>query len=1373
MVIQSSYYDPVMGLDTHIVGIPAPPAPAPVPTPIPMPFVGMVFDPAGLAMGAAIGMAMSGSPGLVMVNSMPATHCGTEATNKLTMPHIPAPGVMFIPPPMPSNDAQLFFGSLSISLGGSLGVRLGDIALSCNDPVRLPTSVVLAVPKGMPVLNLKPPVPDLAAIAMAAVMHGATRALGALARRAGAAFRRFRASSAFFRRMSQRLGGCMPPAGASRARQAYHRAVRTVTGHPVDVVTGNLFTDVIDTELPGPIPLVFERVYESCASSRKTGLGHGWNHSYDESLWMERGRAVVRLGDDREVEFPLWNLPDRRMRVGDSIDRVIHKMRLTCTGPGKYEIFFWDKQLVHEYAPVEGGSRDVAKLVKVKSRDGLHAIELYHRRGLLDSIRDSGGRIVELERDGEGRLRALKLPLPHGRGWYKHREYAYDRAGNLVEVRDAAGARWRYEYVGHLLVRETDRAGLSFYFQYDGTGELAKCVRTWGDGGIYDHEIHYDPKGRKTVVEDSLGAVTLYEFNERGRITKVTDPVGGVTEYEDDPDTGGIALIRDALGHETRYEHDALGCLRRRIEATGATTELEYDDLLLTRATDARGGRWAWRYEQGRLVERVLPTGDRLRWIWQRGRLIAIEPTPGRVVSFEHDDMHNVVSITLPTGAQHRYAFDNLGRATKVVSPRGGVSRAVYDPEGRLLEVQSPTGAIQSLEYDVEGNLVRARDATKDVRLGYSGRNRATRREDASGVTRYDYDSEGRLHRVTNGLGERYVFERDGAGNVVREVDFGGTARTYLRDLRGQITRMLTDGGSATSLRYDALGQCIERTHSDGSFVRFEHDAAGALLAAENESGRIEYARDELGRTLCERSGTMEVRSSYGLGGERTELTSSLGARLLVTRDALGGALSLTLGAPDGFKRQADVLFEDDAMGERLRARFWNGVEVRWNRDDVGRPLRRTTSVQRSIATPALELDALAYDWMGEDRISSIRSAWSGPRTFAYDGAGRVSAESGSRGALPRTFDVAGNVIEGSSRRRRDLAPGGRTVRDGEVLYEYDEEGRRTRRTTPGDTSDLRWNGHGLLSEVRKSSGEVIHYEYDAFGRRIRKRVALGDTTLRESAFVWDGPHLIHELDSDRGLTTWYFEPESFRPIVQERAGSRWAVVTDHLGTPTELYDDLGALAWRMQLDIHGVASLDTTSTDCPWRWPGQYADQETGLHYNRFRYYDPGLGNYLSPDPISLSGGLALYSYCGDPLGFIDPFGLQGGGYGIVRSSATASGMGGQVNHMPAYASYSGLTGSGIPTHYTGPSIWMTTADHMQTASWGSSSTASAHRLAQQNHILSGRFDLAMEMDIRDIQHNIGSHYDASITQMLDDAVARGYLTPAQRAGLRARRGC
>ena len=124
------------------------------------------------------------------------------------------------------------------------------------------------------------------------------------------------------------------------------------------------------------------------------------------------------------------------------------------------------------------------------------------------------------------------MPVAHGRGWYKHRQYVYDRLGDLVEVKDALGHSWHYRYQSHLMVQETDRAGLSFYFQYDGTGSLAKCVRTWGNGGIYDHLITYDTPNKKTVVENSLGAVAMYEFNVRNQVVCVMDAHGAKTKYE-------------------------------------------------------------------------------------------------------------------------------------------------------------------------------------------------------------------------------------------------------------------------------------------------------------------------------------------------------------------------------------------------------------------------------------------------------------------------------------------------------------------------------------------------------------------------------------------------------------------------------------------------------------------------------------------------------------------------------------------------------------------------------------------------------------------------------------------------------------------------
>src|SRR5205085_1349838 len=100
----------------------------------------------------------------------------------------------------------------------------------------------------------------------------------------------------------------------------------------------------------------------------------------------------------------------------------------------------------------------------------------------------------------------------------------------------------------------------------------------------------------------------------------------------------------------------------------------------------------------------------------------------------------------------------------------------------------------------------------------------------------------------------------------------------------------------------------------------------------------------------------------------------------------------------------------------------------------------------------------------------------------------------------------------------------------------------------------------------------------------------------RELRWVWDGDVVLHELESDAAPVTWIFEPNSFAPLAKVQGDARYSVVTDHTGAPAALFDEAGALAWRAQLDLYGVAHLDVARTSCPWRWPGQYADDETGL---------------------------------------------------------------------------------------------------------------------------------------------------------------------------------
>ncbi|MFL5346270.1 MAG: DUF6531 domain-containing protein [Hyalangium sp.] len=1271
-MLQSTFFDPVLGVDTHIVLVPTPAGP--VPTPVPMPFVGMVFDPAGLAIGAAIGMATGGGPGLVLVNSMPVTNAGTNVTNTLTMPHLPVPGVAFAKG-LPGNDAELFFGSLNVNLAGSLGVRLGEIAMSCSDPVRLPTSVVLAIPKGMPVLNMPAPVPDLAGIAQRLVMLGAMKLLRAVARGGARLFRALRAAqrrSRGWQRFSRALKGAVDRIAPQRFRDRLKRAVCFVTGHPVDVATGRVFTDNIDFELPGPLPLVFERVYSSSLSWRNGPLGYGWSHSLDQQVWLEPGKVVLLAEDGREIEFHTDGLSDRRLRTGQTLFDATQGMTVRALGSSCWEIEQEDGR-VHEFAPVPGGPRDRARLMRIRSRDGHHVIQLsYDARGRLDFVRDSAGRLLGFEHDESGRLMAVKLPLASAKesGWYNHLRYVYGPRGDLVKVMDAAGSSWQYDYQGHLLVQETDRTGLSFFFQYDGLGSSARCVRTWGDGGIYDHLITYDVQNRKTVVEDSLGAVTVYQMDELGMVVKVVDPHGAATTYAYDENCGKRIRETNAAGQTWETTYGSRGDIITSQEPDGAKVCWEYDARgFPVRATDALGGAWTWDYDvEGHLVEQVTPTGERTGWGWKQGLMVWVEAPGGRRFTLEYDKQKNVALKRAPTGAALEYEYDGLGRIRRVKDARGAIRHLRYDVLGRWVRAESPIGLVQEFAYDAEGNLLEVHDATQHVRLTYGHFHKVVKREEAGTSMRFHYDTEGRLTGVFNEADEAYTFVRDACGRTLEETGFDGRTRRFERDKVGRVECIHEPSGRKTQLQYDAGGRVAKVVNSDGTGVEFVYRADGTLVRAKNESAVVVLERDAVGRVVREVQGDFSLSSRFDTSGQRSLLESSLGGRMAMLRDALGNVSALHLGRESHRSQQPTVRFERDPQGLEVARQLPGNIRVEWQRDVVGRPTARRT-LRRGAGSSAVKLGEQAYEWQGADQLTAITDSRRGAVSYEYDARGRLVAQRGKTGTVHRAMDAVGNVYRTPSGRDRRYGPGGWLEEADGARYLHDEDGNLTeRRDADGARWRYRWNGAGLLSEVERPDGKRVRFEYDAFARRTRKaQSSIGadgrETLESETRFVWDGDTLLHEVSTGAPVTTWYWEPDSFTPVVKEQAGHRWGIASDHLGTPTEMFDEAGRPVWAMRLDIVGSPTFELgTAEACPWRWPGQYEDAEDGLYYQRWRPFDPRLHLFLRKDPLGLRGGFNAFQYTESPLAQVDPLGLAplvviGEGQDRIKPVATSLG--------------------------------------------------------------------------------------------------------------------
>jgi len=155
---------------------------------------------------------------------------------------------------------------------------------------------------------------------------------------------------------------------------------------------------------------------------------------------------------------------------------------------------------------------------------------------------------------------------------------------------------------------------------------------------------------------------------------------------------------------------------------------------------------------------------------------------------------------------------------------------------------------------------------------------------------------------------------------------------------------------------------------------------------------------------------------------------------------------------------------------------------------------------------------------------------------------------------------------------------------------------------------------------------------------------------------------LIGEYDSTGNeIKAYGYKPGSTwttDPLFMKVGSEYYFYQNDHLGTPQKMTAVNGAVVWSAKYSSFAEADVDASSTITNnLRFPGQYYDQETGLHYNWHRYYEPNTGRYLTPDPIGLAGGINLFAYVqGNPLRYVDPYGLaRGDWWDIMRGVKSA----------------------------------------------------------------------------------------------------------------------
>ncbi|NEC67720.1 putative T7SS-secreted protein [Streptomyces sp. SID9727] len=1046
---------------------------------------------------------------------------------------------------------------------------------------------------------------------------------------------------------------------------------RTTKGtDPVDLASGRMFLPQTDVVLPGVLPLVFTRRVESGYTAGRF-FGPSWSSTVDEHLEIDANGVIHITDDGRLIPYP-HPAPGLPTRPESGTSRSILERDVS----GDYTITDPDNGLIRHFdappgtAPGEDGTAWLGEIsdrnnntITFDRTDDGTPLALVHSAGYHLQLALADGLVTSLTlltptTDENGLTPAdpyASIPL---------RTYGY-ADGNLTTVTKPSGATLTFSYDERRRVTAwIDSNDSRYSYAYD---DRDRVVAEGGEAGHFQLTLAYtasDPStgNRLTTLTTADGRSTDHLVDSRCRVLATTDPLGNITR--DTFDASGNRLTHtDALGHTTTFFYDEAGRTVGVRRPDGTELRAQRDEWgLITTLTHADGSRWHQEFdERGNRTALTDPTGRTTSYSYDNyGRLVSLTEADGATTEVLHDPAGLPVRVTDSLGATTHFQYDVLGRLVHITDPLGSETVCQWTPDGELASRTRPDGATESWTYDGEGNRTSYTDPMgRSTHFEYTGFDLLTTRIDPDGARyAFQHDSELRVTQVTNPQGLTWAYTYDSAGELISETDFDGRTYAYTRDPAGQVIARTNPLGEVVAYQHDALGRIIRKS-SAGKETTYAYDDAGRMVRAVGPDGELTHQYDRGGRLRTAMTDGHVMTYTYDTLGRRARRVTPTGRSTSYGYDAAGRLTRLNAGTQR-------INFTLDAAGRALTRTFGDTLTLTATFDEAGQ-----LSTER-LTHGARALVSRTYNYQLDGHLTDLDDTLRGRQYFDLDVIGRVTKVTAANWTETYAYDCAGNQTTASwpashpsSEATGPRAYVGTTIKlAGRVRYEHDALGRitlrqKTRLSRRPDTWRYSWDAEDRLTAVTTPDGTRWRYRYDPLGRRTAKQ-RLGDdglTVVEEARFTWDDATLCEQTTISPSfprpvVLTW--DHQGTRPMAQhERIIAAdtdpsttderfFAIATDLIGAPAELVDESGNLAWRSRATLWGTTAWGKTdSTYTPLRFPGQYHDPETGLHYNLNRHYDPETARYLTPDPLGLIPAPNAFSYVKNPHSSSDPLGL------------------------------------------------------------------------------------------------------------------------------------
>ncbi|MGE7911738.1 hypothetical protein [Lysinibacillus xylanilyticus] len=326
--------------------------------------------------------------------------------------------------------------------------------------------------------------------------------------------------------------------------------------------------------------------------------------------------------------------------------------------------------------------------------------------------------------------------------------------------------------------------------------------------------------------------------------------------------------------------------------------------------------------------------------------------------------------MTLPDGTSSTWEYDHRGNCTTTTNPLGATEKFRYDKLNRLIRANLSDGNDVQLKYNAYDDVVFAKDNHTQVAFDYTILGSLMSREQGGKKVKFNFDTEEQLTAVINEKGEAYQFERDTKGNIIKEVGFDELTRTYERSLAGLVQKIQRPGDRWTAYQHDGLGNVIRADYYDNTWETFGYDKNGSLIETENEHVAVKLELDPTGQVIKEWQNDHWISSSYDELGNRSQITSSLGAKIDVARNEMGDVSQITASRSEQSLWTASMQY--NKLGQEIERILPGDVISKWQYDVTGRPTHHRISNQNR------DTRRRAYNWDVNHRLRSMMNELTG-----------------------------------------------------------------------------------------------------------------------------------------------------------------------------------------------------------------------------------------------------------------------------------------------------------------------------------------------------------------------------------------------------------